>query len=106
MPVVAEPASDLMPRMEIALESLSKSTPGVYLARSANDFTFSMSIFAALKALTLSVTLLSDSDRRVAVTVISSIAGGALAAGAGGASAVCAAAPKARRRGTSAADAR
>src|SRR6185312_12348332 len=104
MPVVAEPADDLMPRIDISFASLSKSTPGVNFAMSAKDLMFSTSIFAEVKALTLSVTLLSDSDRRVAVTVISSICGAAGDA-AGGASAFCAAAGKARSRGTNATEA-
>src|SRR5665213_934475 len=71
MPVVPDPAVELMPRMAMSWLSTSKVTPGVNLATSAKDLIPWMSILAAVNALMLSGTLLSASSLRVAVTITS-----------------------------------
>jgi hypothetical protein len=92
-----------MPRTEISWLSGSNVTPGVYFARSAKDLTFKICILAFVKALTLSVTLLSDCSLRVAVTITSptSVAPAWI-----GVAVVCAVARPAHTRGMMAVDAR
>ena len=68
--------------MEMSWLASSKVTPGVNLDTSANDLMPCMSILAAVKALTLSVTLERLCSRRVAVTMTSPTLTGELAAAA------------------------
>src|SRR6516225_701295 len=80
MPVVPDPAVDSIPRTEMLWLDESKVTPGVNLATSEKFLMPCTSILAAVKALTLTGTLLRFSSLRVAVTTISPTAVGEPAA--------------------------
>src|SRR5579885_850750 len=73
MPVVASPAVELIPRIEMLSVLVSKVTPGVNFTRSAKFLMFSWSIRSVVKALTLAGTRSMSSARRVAVTTTCSI---------------------------------
>ena len=82
MPVVPEPAVELMPRIEMSWRVRVEGDARRELRQVGEGFlTFSLSILAAVKALTLSGTLLRFSSLRVAVTITSptSVAVAALA---------------------------